>query len=213
MDLFVANGAVLTLENQRGSPFPFRQRSQLYRNLGGRAFQEIRSGPALAREEVGRGAAFGDIDNDGDMDIVVSVSNGAARLLLNEGSAGRHWLQVRLEGVRTNRDGAGARVAVVREDGSMLWKTARTDGSYMSANDPRLHFGLGEAAGIRGVGVVWPGSRPEFYPVRRVNTLVVLREGGGTDWPAAPQQQGRLFSSSVSAAGTNPTGPRRPSRP
>jgi enediyne biosynthesis protein E4 len=187
MDLFVANGAVMTIENQRGSPFPFRQRSQLYRNLGGRTFREIRSGAALSREEAGRGAAFGDIDNDGDIDIVVSNGNGPARLLLNEASAGRSWLQVRLEGVRTNRDGTGARVAVIREDGSIQWKTARTDGSYMSANDPRLHFGLGNAVAIRGVGVVWPGSRPELYEEKRVNTLIVLREGRGSAWKAGPQ--------------------------
>ena len=129
MDLFVANGSVYTVENQRGSPFPFRQRSQLYRNQGGRTFTEIRSGAALGREEVGRGAAFGDIDNDGDVDIVVSNGNGPARLLLNEAPAGRSWLQVRLDGVRTNRDGTGARVAVIREDGSMQWKTSRTDGT------------------------------------------------------------------------------------
>lgn len=184
LDLFVASGAVFTVENQRGSPFPFRQRSQLYRSVGGRSFMEIKAGAALAREDVGRGAAFGDIDNDGDADIVVSNGNGPARLLLNDASAGRSWLQVRLEGVRTNRDGIGARVAVVREDGSRHWKTARTDGSYMSASDPRLHFGLGEAAAIRGIGVIWPGSGPEFYEQKRVNTLVVLREGQGTDWPS-----------------------------
>jgi hypothetical protein len=186
MDLFVANGSVFTVEAQRGSPFPFRQRSQLYRNSGGRTFIEIRSGASLAREEVGRGAAFGDLDNDGDIDIVVSNSNGPARLLLNEASAGRSWLQVRLEGVRTNRDGTGARVAVIREDGSIQWKTARTDGSYMSASDPRLHFGLGEAAAIRGVGVVWPGTRAELYEAKRVNTLMVLREGQGRVWPSGP---------------------------
>jgi hypothetical protein len=186
LDLFVANGAVFTVESQRGSPFPFEQRSQLYRNEGGRRFSEITAGAALARPGVGRGAAFGDIDNDGDVDVVMSNGNGPARLLLNESSAGRSWLQVRLEGVRTNRDGAGGRVAVIREDGSTVWKTARTDGSYMSASDPRLHFGLGRAAAIRGIGVVWPRSGPELYPETRVNARVVLREGQGTGWPAGP---------------------------
>jgi hypothetical protein len=186
MDLFVANGAVFTVESQRGSAFPFRQRSQLYRNVGGRTFTEVTSGAALAREDVGRGAAFGDLDNDGDVDVVVSNGNGPARLLLNDAAAGRAWLQVRLEGVRTNRDGAGARVAVIREDGAIQWKTARTDGSYMSANDPRLHFGLGEARGIRGVGVIWPLSGPEFYERTSVNTLVVLREGEGQRWAVPP---------------------------
>jgi enediyne biosynthesis protein E4 len=184
IDLFVANGAVTTLESQRGSPFPYRQRSQLYRNSRGRTFSEIKSGAALALEEVGRGAAFGDVDNDGDIDIVVSNNNGPVRLLLNDASGGRPWLQVRLQGVRSNREGAGARVALVREDGSMQWKTARTDGSYLSASDPRIHFGLGEAAGIRGIGVEWPGGRREFWEQKRINTLVVLREGGGSAWPS-----------------------------
>ena len=65
----------------------------------------------------------------------------------------------------------------------MLWKTARTDGSYMSASDPRLHFGLGEATAIRGIGVEWPGGGREFFEQKRINTLVVLREGRGAAWP------------------------------
>ena len=95
-----------------------------------------------------RGAAFGDIDNDGDLDILVSNNNGPVRLLLNEALANNHWLQVRLQGASDNRDGMGARLAVLRKDQPPLWRHAHTDGSYLSAHDGRVHFGLGSDANM-----------------------------------------------------------------
>jgi hypothetical protein len=185
LDLFVTNGAVQIVDALRGTPYPYHQRKQLFRNLGPPkfAFAEVvpEPGSALGLSEVGRGAAFGDVDNDGDVDIVVSNNNGPARLLLNE-TARRHWLTVQLTGVSANRGAIGARVAVLRA-GQPLWRRAHTDGSYLSANDPRVHFGLGDDPAIEGVGVVWPGGRREMWSTVRADGLVALREGSGAPWP------------------------------
>ena len=133
--------------------------------------------------EVSRGAAFGDLDNDGDIDIVVSNCNGPARLMLNEVGNRRNWLSVELEGTESNRDGIGARVAVLRNPDQPLWRRARTDGSYMSANDIRVHFGLGEAETVGGVLVHWPSGRREVWREISVNRFVSLREGSGEPLP------------------------------
>src|SRR4029077_18867268 len=106
----IANGAVTILESLRGHPYPFNQRNLLLHNERTR-FRETsgETGPPFQLSEVGRGAAFGDIDNDGAIDIVVNNNNGTVRLLLNQVGGRRHWLEVRLQGTRSNRDGIGAR--------------------------------------------------------------------------------------------------------
>jgi hypothetical protein len=183
LDLFIANGAVKIEEALRGEPFPYRERNQLIRNDGAAGFTDVTeaAGAALALVEVSRGAAFGDIDNDGDVDIVVANNNGPTRLLRNTVS-GRHWLGVRLAGTQSNRAGLGARVVVMREDGTALWRRAHTDGSYLSANDPRLHFGLGDDPRIQAVGVVWPSGRRERWEAVGADGFVTLREGSGSAW-------------------------------
>lgn len=187
LDLFVANGAVKIEETLRGEPFPYRERNQLIRNDGADGFTDVTgtAGAALAQVEVSRGAAFGDIDNDGDVDIVVANNNGPTRLLRNRVS-GRHWLNVRLEGTQSNRAGLGARVAVLRADGTALWRRAHTDGSYLSANDPRVHFGLGDDPAIAAVGVLWPDGVRERWREISVDTFVSLREGSGEAWDGQP---------------------------
>ena len=186
LDLFVANGAVQISDALRGTDYPYHERKQLFRNLGppGFAFAEVMPAPGspLGLSEVGRGAAFGDVDNDGDVDIVVSNNNGPARLLLNENPR-RNWLMVQLTGVSTNRGAIGARVAVLRAGRAPLWRRVHTDGSYLSANDPRVHFGLGDDPAIEAVGVVWPGGRRERWTGVRAGGLVTLREGTGSPWP------------------------------
>ncbi|PYR33291.1 MAG: hypothetical protein DMF93_25580 [Acidobacteria bacterium] len=139
-DLFVANGAVNIVEALRGQPSPYRMRNQLFRNTGARRFEETSAaaGPAFARAEIGRGAAFGDVDNDGAVDIVVTNNNGPVRLLLNRAGAANHWLQIRLDQPRSNRFAIGSRVGVERAGRPTLWRRVRTDGSYLSASDVRL---------------------------------------------------------------------------
>lgn len=185
LDLFVANGAVAVIEAQRGSRFPFRERNQLYRNIGAGQFEttapEI-AGPAFSREDVNRGAAFGDVDNDGDIDILVTRNGGPAALLLNDAGAPRPALTVHLEAARGNRSALGARVAIVRDGKPVRWRTVRTDGSYLTASDPRVHFGLGDG-GIDGVMVVWPGGLREVWSMGSSSGVRRLRQGTGR--PAA----------------------------
>jgi enediyne biosynthesis protein E4 len=180
LDLFIANGAVNVVESQRGEPMPFRMRNQLFRNTGGR-FEETSAaaGPAFARAEIGRGAAFGDVDNDGDVDVVVTNNNGPVRLLLNQASSAAHWVQIRTEQPTGNRLAFGAWVGIERQGKPTIWRRVRTDGSYLSASDSRIHGGLGDSSAIAGVVVQWPeGSRERWTDVR-ADRLVVLRRGTG----------------------------------
>jgi hypothetical protein len=179
LDLFITNGAVTGMETERGEPYPFRQRNLLLRNEGAK-FRETSgaAGTPFLTADVGRGAAFGDIDNDGDIDIVIANNNGPARLLLNETAPRGHWLEVRLEGVRCNRDGIGATVVATAAGQTPLWRRAHTDGSYLSASDVRVHFGLGNATEAR-VSVEWPDGRKELWADIHTDSLVTLREGTG----------------------------------
>jgi len=180
-DLFVANGAVNIVEAQRGQPSPYRMRNQLFHNLSGRRFEETSAaaGPAFARAEIGRGAAFGDVDNDGDVDIVVTNNNGPVRLLLNQAAPRNHWLQVRLDERPGNRFGIGALVGVERGGRPTSWRRVRTDGSYLSASDARVHFGLGATPSIDAVVVQWPDGQRERWTGIGGDRLVTLRRGSG----------------------------------
>ncbi len=183
LDLFVANGAVNIVERLRGQPAPFRMPKQLLRNLGDGRFEDVTAsaGEVVRIEEVSRGAAFGDVDNDGDVDVLVTNNGGPARLLLNQAGGDRHWLQVRLVQAEGNRSGIGARVGVERTGGPTLWRRVRTDGSYLSASDVRVHFGLGASAKVDAVVVEWPDGVRERWTGIEVDRLATLRRGtGGT---------------------------------
>jgi enediyne biosynthesis protein E4 len=180
-DLFVANGAVNIVEAERGEPFPYRMKNQLFHQGSRGRFEETSAvaGPAFARAEVGRGAAFGDIDNDGDVDIVVTNNNGPVRLLLNQVGAKNHWLQVRLDQRPGNRFAIGAWVGVERSGVPTLWRRVRTDGSYLSASDLRVHFGLGSSSAITAIVVQWPDGQRERWTGIAGDRLVTLRRGTG----------------------------------
>jgi len=181
LDLFVANGAVTIIEALRGEPSPFRQKNLLLRNIRGDRFHDVTSeaGSAFQLLGVGRGAAFGDVDNDGDIDVIVTNNSGRLRLLMNDMGSRNHWLQVRLEGAHDNRQGLGARVGLRRSDATTVWRRARTDGSYLSASDPRVHFGLGPADDVQAVIVEWPRGSREVWPVGRIDRIVTLKQGTG----------------------------------
>lgn len=169
LDLFVANGAVQLLPELMRSkdPFPLGQPDQLFRNTGKGSFVEVVNelGPEFQLLETGRGAAFGDVDNDGDTDVLVVNNNGPVRLFLNEVGNRNHWLGLRLVG-KNGRDTLGAHVEIVIAKDRVLRRRVRTDGSYLSANDPRVLVGLGVATRVQAVRVRWPdGTMEEFKDV------------------------------------------------
>ena len=191
LDLLAVNGAVQASHQRfamrardvsaRAGELPLDQPNQLFRNLGNGRFDDVtrRAGPVFELSEVSRGAAFGDVDNDGDVDVLVANNNGRARLLINEVGHRNRWIGLRLVGGPGRRDMPGARVGVFRDDGPPLWRRARADGSYASANDPRVLVGLGQAAAVRRVRVVWPSGREEDWMDLPVDRWLTLEEGTG----------------------------------
>ena len=129
--------------------------------------------------EVSRGAAFGDIDNDGDVDVLVANNNGKPRLLINNVGSRNHWIGLRLVGKQAPRDMLGARVGIVLDDGTTRWRRARSDGSYASASDPRVVVGLGQSAHVARIRVQWPGGATEEWNAAAIDRYVTLKEGEG----------------------------------
>jgi hypothetical protein len=192
LDVLVANGAVTKILElvRRGDRFPLHQPNQLFRNLGpadGGAetvrFAEVTAdaGPVFELSEVSRAAAFGDVDDDGDADVLLTNNDGPARLLVNQVGAARPWLGVRLLTAGGRRDAHGARAAVVRGGETALWRRVRAEGSYAAANDPRIVFGLGDGPEVEAVRVVWPGGEVEDFPGLAPGRYHTLVEGQGVE--------------------------------
>jgi hypothetical protein len=183
LDVLTVNGTIQRIDAlaRTGDPLPLRQRKQLFHNLGNGHFDELgaAAGDVFARLDVGRGAAFGDLDNDGDTDVIVGNNNGAAQVLLNTTGARNHWIGLRLAGRVPGRDATrdmlGARVAIIRSGSPTRWRRARADGSFASANDSRVLVGLGGATAPPRVRVTWPDGTVEEWrdvPIDRYTTLV-----------------------------------------
>ncbi len=186
LDIFTANGSVFVIFEQRREedPYPLRQKNQLFRGLGEGKFVDISatSGPVFAREEVSRGAIFGDLDNDGDRDIVLTNSAGPARILLNAVGQDHSWLGLRLLTGKPGRDALGALAGLHRQGAPTLWRRVRTDGSYASANDPRILFGLGETATGKTpikLEIHWPDGKVEHWHDLEPGRIHRLRQGEG----------------------------------
>ncbi|HIE91862.1 MAG TPA: CRTAC1 family protein [Acidobacteria bacterium] len=193
LDVIVVNGAVDLLPSlvQARDPYPLHQTNQLFHNLGNGRFEDVsdRAGAAFESSEVSRGAAFGDIDNDGDMDVVVTNNNGPVRLLLNGTGNQNHWVGLRMVGASTARDMLGTRVAVVTADRAPMWRRVRSDGSYASANDPRVLVGLGATEAVTAIRAVWADGRAEEWSDVTVDAWTTLRQGTGTAVDSSGQGQ------------------------
>ena len=180
LDLLAVNGAVRKLRAlvDAGDPYPLHQRDQLFHNLGDGRYREVtaEAGPALAVSLVSRGAAFGDLDQDGDADAVIGNNAGPARVLLNEVGSSSGWIGLRLLTADGRRDAYGARVAIEAE--RTLWRRVRADGSYASSNDPRVLVGLGRNAPARvAARVLWPDGSEQRYPDLATGRYHALRQG------------------------------------
>lgn len=179
LDLLVVNGAVQLLPElmRKEDPFPLGQPNQLFRNAGNGRFVEVveQAGANFQLLEVSRGAAFGDIDNDGDTDVLVTNNNGPARLLLNQLGNRNHWLGLRLV-TRNGRDALGAQVDVVVKKNQVLRRRVRTDGSYLSANDPRVLVGLGNVTQVEAVRVRWPDGSVGEWKSPLLDRYITLKQ-------------------------------------
>ncbi len=176
-DLFVANGHVLDQPGALSDLARYAQPKQLYENEGGR-YRDVSGsgGEPFEKEQVGRGVAFGDFDDDGDPDLLVMNNDDVPNLLRNETKTGNHWTLLRLVGRRSNRDGAGARVKV-SSAGRIQVDELRIGGSYLSMHDLRLHFGLGTGERIDQLDVRWPSGLSESFRDLPADRLLLLVEG------------------------------------
>ncbi len=181
-DLFVAQGHVMDTISFDQPHLSYRQKPVLLRNTQ-RGFADVsdRAGEPFQKAIAARGAAFGDLDNDGWLDIVINTNDGPPLILRNTPrSAPRNWVEIRTIGTASNRDGIGARVRVTTASGRMQFGYVSTASSYLSANDARLHFGFSEAGGIREIQVQWPSGRVQVVSNPRMNRMLTIIEAGPT---------------------------------
>jgi len=178
-DIFLVTGNVYPELEKVYPQLPYKGPRIVFRNLGNGSFEELgdEAGPGVSAQHPSRGCAFGDFDNDGDLDIVIMNVNEPPSLLRNDAPAGNHWLKIKLIGTKSNRSAIGARV-VVRYGGKIQAQELVSQSSYLSSNDPRLHFGLGvQSSG--NIEVRWPNGLHESFKGVAARQLVTIQEGVG----------------------------------
>ena len=177
LDIYSANGHVENNINAVQKQVTYRQPPHLFRNLDGKRFQEVtdRMGESFAAPRVARGAAYGDYDNDGDLDLLVTTCGGAARLFRNDGGNQNHWVSLKLIGTSSNRDGIGALVRL-RAGGVTQTGMVRSGGSYCSQSQLRLTFGLDTTAKVDQIEIDWPSGRKQTLQDIPSNRLIEIRE-------------------------------------
>ena len=183
LDILFANGHVQDNIEQIEKA-KYRQLPQLFRNKEGKGFEEVsaQGGSGFQKPIVGRGLAVGDYDNDGKEDVLFVDSEGSPLLLHNETPNAGHWLSLNLVGTKSNREGIGALVTMDTGERKLLRRCA-TDGSYLSASDKRVHFGLGKATSIVSITVHWPDGHRDLYKNIKIDALITLKEGGKAPLP------------------------------
>jgi hypothetical protein len=178
-DLFAVTGAVYPELERTHPAYPYKTPRVVFRNLGEGKFEELieEAGPGVAAPHSSRGCAFGDFDNDGDVDVVIVNLNEPPSLLRNDVAPGGHWLKVRLAGTTSNRSAIGGRVTV-RYGGRAQVQEVLAQSSFYSVNDRRLHFGLGPATRAD-IEVRWPNGRTDSFKGVEAGALVTITEGKG----------------------------------
>lgn len=180
LDLLLSNGHVYPEVRQLKSEAGYEQPKVLYRNLGNGRFEDLTSriGAPLTTPKAARGAAFGDIDNDGQVDVAIANMNDRPDLYRGTSDPARHWIDVKLIGTTSNRSAIGARVHIVTAAAEQ-WQEVRGGGSYLSQNDLRVHFGVAAATLIDRLDVRWPNGREEHWERLAADKLHTLRESSG----------------------------------
>jgi hypothetical protein len=179
-DVFLANGHVYPEVDQLKSEAAYQQRKVVYRTLGNGRFVDVteRLGAPAATPAASRGAAFGDLDDDGDVDVVVNNVHAPPDVFRTESRNQHRWLTLRLVGTTSNRSAIGARVRIVAGEVTLV-DEVRGGGSYLSQNDLRVHFGLGSYSGAVRAEVRWPNGKEERFEGLAIDAIVSLTEGTG----------------------------------
>jgi hypothetical protein len=179
-DVFMADGHILdNIERYRGE-VRYAEPKLMFRNTGRGIFENVsdRLGADFQRPRVSRGAAIGDFDNDGDLDVLVNNNGEPAQLLRNDGGNANHWLEIFLIGTKSNRDAVGARVKLTAGD-LTLYDQRKGGMSYQSAQDPRLHFGLGARASVDALEIIWPSGVVTKLADIKSDQIIAVKEGEG----------------------------------
>jgi hypothetical protein len=181
LDIFAANGHIEEQINRVQPRIQFRQPPLLFRNLGNRKFENTTEamGQSFNRPIVARGAAYGDIDHDGDLDLVITTNHGPAYVFRNDGGNRNHWLTVRLIGVKSNKDGIGSIVRIESATGKQ-WNMVRSGSSYCSQSDLATTFGLGADDAVSTLDVEWPSGIKQRFTKIRGNQSITITEGQST---------------------------------
>ena len=177
-DLFIAQGHVMDTIQLTFPHLRYLQPPLLLHNEAGKKFVDVsaQSGAVFKQKWAARGLAIGDLSNSGALDVVISTNNGPAYVLRNQGGTRNHWLTLQLEGRKSNRDGIGAEVKIVSASGAPQYATASTSGSYLSACDRRVHFGLGADAAVKSIEIRWPSGILQRLENVRANQILNVVE-------------------------------------